>query len=138
MSFAPEHRSCFDTNVVRRPTLFLAVLVCVAIAESTLGFASIGATTREFSGDDGSAVILPRPSTIEAAARAMLVQITIAAAPVAKRLPAIPPFARTMLAHSSELNTTFRFEPSCTGADCVHVRVRRHVPRMKSGDPPRA
>ncbi len=58
----------------------------------------------------------------------------VAAAPLTERLPAVPPavFRIAQRAVTVRLERRVLCEPATSFG---HVRVRRHVPRMESGDP---
>jgi hypothetical protein len=121
---------------------FLAVFTAIACALAFVfavatALRAEGVAVRASMDTTTSCVPAPPMERLEVT-RASPVHVAVAPAPVARRLPAVPP---SLGAHVRKPEAAFvvgdgAFSPRDLGLD--RLCVRRHVPRMECGDPPRA
>jgi len=124
-------------TLLARALLAWALLACAHFVRGEIS----GAASLRVPGSgvvDGASYAPPVPPKLESVARLAGIHVAVAPAPVAERLPAVLP----PLVGGGPLGLRHarceRSVPDGSSAGYVQIRVRRHVPRMDSGDPPRA
>jgi hypothetical protein len=131
---------CFieASDAMRRVTLALGFVLFVLTVRTALGALASTGPLNARSRDLVAAWGPTHPPGADEIARPPYFHGSIAPAPVAERLPVLPPVQGRALRLLVKRTRSRGFEPTCAGVVRAQVRVHRHVPRMKCGDPPRA
>ena len=123
---------------MRHLVLLLTTIACLGFGQLSLRIGPNYAPSQGPAGHAASTWQQPKPEKSDVLTRAERPSVVVAPASASKRLPAIPPGVPDML---SRLVNVVTFErgraQECGASGYEQVRVRRHVPRMECGDPPR-
>ena len=122
---------------MRSFVLLLATIACLSFGRLALGIGPLAADARGLADHVGNAWRAPQPQKHEALTRVAPPLIHVAPAPVSGRLPAVPPGVLDLPQRARVVTFERGVAQKCSASGHEQVRVRRRVPRMESGDPPR-